>query len=80
MLLFTPEITAYLEMFEMTHSLTGGATWVAWQRTSLPAVGGVEDQPAKMMQAMTFLAGVHYTLTGEQQPKRRKRATKQKNV
>lgn len=44
------------EWFQLTHGLHGGPGWVEWQRTSLPAAGGVEDQPAKLMEALALLA------------------------
>jgi hypothetical protein len=78
-LLFTPEVNAYIEMFEMTHTLNGGVGWVMWQRTALPAEGGVEDQPAKVMQAITFLAEQHNALIDARRPKKKdRREAKQK--
>lgn len=55
-LLFTSDVTEALEWFQLTHQLVGGYGWVAWQRTSLPAAGGVEDQPAKLMEALALIA------------------------
>lgn len=69
-------MTAYLELFELTHSLTGGLGWAMWQRTALPAEGGVEDQPAKVMQALTFLCDQRNRIVDERRPQRKKKRTK----
>lgn len=56
MLLFTPEVQQHLELFALTHQLQGGYGWIAWQLTTLPATGGMEDQPAKLMEALALIA------------------------
>lgn len=56
MLLFTPDVKEYLEWFALTHQLQGGYGWMVWQLTKLPANGGVEDQPAKVMEALALIA------------------------
>jgi hypothetical protein len=55
-LTFTPDVTNYLAWFELTHQVHVGAGWTAWQRSSLPASGGLEDQPAKLMEALALIA------------------------
>lgn len=55
-LLFTQVVREALEWFQLTHQLQGGYGWVQWQRTALPAAGGVEDQPAKLMEALALIA------------------------
>lgn len=56
MLLFTADVKEALAWFELTYDLQGGYGWAMWQRTSLPAAGGVEDQPAKLMEALALIA------------------------
>jgi len=53
---FTREVEEWLEWFALTHQLQGGMGWLAWQRTALPVAGGVGDQPAKVMEALTVIA------------------------
>jgi len=55
-LLFTPDVQEALSWFQLTHDLQGGYGWAMWQRTSLPVAGGVEDQPAKLMEALALIA------------------------
>lgn len=56
MLLFTPDVLEAQRWFELTHDLQGGYGWAMWQRTSLPVEGGVEDQPAKLMETLALIA------------------------
>lgn len=56
MLLFTPDVQDYLDWFVLTHQVQGGYGWIAWQMTKLPAKGGLEDQPAKLMEALALIA------------------------
>lgn len=56
MLVFTPEVKQYLEWFVLTHQLRGGYGWLAWQRVALPIAGGMDEQPAKLMEALAFIA------------------------
>jgi hypothetical protein len=55
-LLFTPDVKEALEWFQLTYQLQGGYGWVEWQRTALPAAGGLEDQPAKLMETLALIA------------------------
>lgn len=43
-------------MFALTHSIRVSDGWIAWERTALPVAGGIEDQPAKVMEAMALIA------------------------
>ena len=65
MLLFTPDVIEALDWFQLTHQPQGGYGWVQWQRTSLPVAGGVEDQPAKLMEALTLIAREENALRNE---------------
>lgn len=56
MLLFTPDVEEALAWFQLTHDLQGGFGWAMWQRMSLPTAGGVEDQPAKLMESLALIA------------------------
>lgn len=56
MLLFTADVKEALSWFQLTYNLQGGYGWAMWQRTSLPAAGGVEDQPAQLMEALALIA------------------------
>ncbi len=64
MLLFTADVKEALGWFQLTHELVGGYGWVAWQRTSLPSAGGVEDQPAKLMETLALIAREENALIG----------------
>jgi hypothetical protein len=55
-LVFTPDVKEALEWFQLTFSLHGGPGWLEWQRIGLPHAGGVNDQPAKVMEALTLIA------------------------
>jgi hypothetical protein len=44
-------------MFALTHQLRSGPGWAMWQLEKLPAAGGIEDQPAKLMEALAIIAG-----------------------
>lgn len=48
-------------MFELTHQLRVGSGWAMWQRDSLPSEGGIEDQPAKLMEALALIARIENT-------------------
>lgn len=61
---FTREVESALEWFTLTHQLHGGYGWALWQRTALPAVGGVGDQPAKVMEALALIAREENALIG----------------
>lgn len=74
MLLFTTEVKQYLEWFQLTHQLRGGYGWIAWQRTALPAAGGLEGQPAKLMEALALIAREENALL----QRKRRRESKQK--
>ncbi len=65
MLLFTADVKEALEWFQLTHQLQGGYGWVEWQRTALPSAGGVEDQPAKVMEALALIAREENALIGQ---------------
>lgn len=56
MLLFTTDVTETFEWFELTHQVKTGTGAPVWQRTSLPAAGGLEDQPARLMEALALVA------------------------
>lgn len=56
MRLFTRDVRAALRWFELTHQLHGGHGWLAWQRASLPAAGGLENQPARLMEQLALIA------------------------
>jgi hypothetical protein len=49
-------VKEYLEWFSLTYQIQGGHSWIEWQRSLLPATGGIEDQPAKLMEALDLIA------------------------
>jgi hypothetical protein len=55
-LCFTPDVHRYLELFALTHEISAAASVVMWRRTSMPRLGGVEDQSAKDMEALALIA------------------------
>lgn len=59
-LAFTPETEAALALFRHTHGVTAAGFGAAWfEERALPAEGSVEQQPAKLMQALAWLESVH---------------------
>ncbi|HXG88765.1 MAG TPA: hypothetical protein VNJ02_10550 [Vicinamibacterales bacterium] len=64
---FTPEIENALRVFYWTHEVTthpNGA--VRWQRTSLPAAGGLDEQNAWLMSALGCVHQTHLEVMHEQ--------------
>jgi hypothetical protein len=55
-LLFTRDVQEALEWFALTHQLVQDNGGLRWQRTSLPAAGGLEDQPARLMETLALIA------------------------
>ena len=53
--LFTPAVEAWLSLFTLTHELRPGTGWV---RTSLPAAGGVGNQPSTTLEALNWIRRV----------------------
>lgn len=80
MLQFTADVKDYLEWFHLTHQIHGGYGWVVWQRTSLPLEGGVEDQPAKLMEALALIAREETELLQRKPKRRQKKSTPQRDA
>lgn len=76
MLCFTPDVKDALEWFQLTYQPQGGYGWVQWQRTSLPVAGGVEDQPAKLMEALTLIAREENAALTKRSERKQKRQPK----
>lgn len=73
-LLFTPQVLAWIAQFGQTHRvdvLPSGA--LRWVRQALPVLGGVNDQPALEMQVGDWIASTMARLTGERSAERDRR-------
>jgi hypothetical protein len=46
------------EWFELTYAVEFGPGWMRWRRVALPYDGGLADQPARLMQALAYIAHV----------------------
>ena len=53
------------EWFALTHQVVSGFGVAYWQRTALPAAGGLGDQDAWLMQALEYLRRVKDQLLTE---------------
>lgn len=51
--LFTPEVSRLFDLFYDTHAIDARGRWA---RVSLPAPGGVSDQPARELEALGVIA------------------------
>lgn len=60
--LFTPEVSAAFDLFYQTHALEAPGIW---RRVSLPAPGGIGQQPARELAAITWIARVWNSRLGE---------------
>jgi hypothetical protein len=69
-------VREWLQLFELTHQVYGGYGWVMWQRTSLLVSGGIEDQPAKDMEALTLIARIENAALAKRPKRERKREPK----
>ena len=52
---FTPDVEQVLEWFEATHRVELIGQVPQWQRVTLPYTGGLNEQPAKLIEALTFV-------------------------
>lgn len=52
---FTADVEQWFEWFEATHRIDVIGGVAQWQRVALPYAGGAGDQPAKLMEALTFM-------------------------
>lgn len=69
--LFSPQVEAWLALFDITYTLrVTGLGGVQWERVALPAVGGIEDQPAVDLLALDWIARVWNGWLAEQRPRR----------
>jgi hypothetical protein len=54
---FTTFVDEVLEWFDATYELAPvGGLAVMWQRAALPVAGGLGEQPAKLIEALGFVA------------------------
>jgi hypothetical protein len=60
--MFTPDVEQALESFALTHDVQPFGDVVLWQRRELPHAGGVNEQPAKLLETMTFICQQKNTL------------------
>lgn len=72
-LLFTTEVKQALDWFDECYELEGGFGYVRWHRVALPLTGGINEQPAKLLEQMAYIADVRNTDLARDRPKRRGR-------
>jgi hypothetical protein len=71
---FTPFVDEVLSWFGSTYDLELGVGVARWRMTTLPYPGALAEQPAKLMEALTFVADVRNTqLLSERKPRERRR-------
>ena len=56
--LLTPEVKAWLSLFDLTHELRTGQGGAYFQRVAFPASGGVDEQPARTLEALNVIRRV----------------------
>lgn len=71
-LLFTPDVEAWLQLFTVTHALRVGLGGARWERIALPVSGGIDEQPAKDLHALSWIADVWNAWLAEQRSPRRR--------
>jgi hypothetical protein len=74
-LMFTPEMDVLFETFAETHDVQVGVGWARWQRTTLPYGGGLNEQPAKLMDELAFVRQQQNALLRRKDAKPRRRDT-----
>lgn len=57
-LLLTPFVQEASSLFDVTHEIRLGDGVAYWSRVSLPVSGGIDRQPAKMLQALSVICNV----------------------
>jgi len=71
----TAENRAWIDIFHQTHQVRvdGLSGYVRFERTALPVAGGLYDQPARDMEALSVLEAVAAAVIDEQTKERRAR-------
>lgn len=70
MLAFTPAVDNVLAWFELTYAPEVGFGSMQWKRNGLPYAGGVADQPAKLMEALAYVALLRNSVIAEELDRR----------
>jgi hypothetical protein len=54
-LLFTPDVDDAIDWFALTHDVQPIGNVAMWRREALPHAGGINEQPAKLLDTLTFI-------------------------
>lgn len=79
-LAFTPAVDDVLGWFDLTYEIEVGFGWMQWRLASLPYTGGVADQPAKLMQALAFVARLRNMRIAEDLKRQRRGPTEKRRT
>jgi hypothetical protein len=63
--LLTPDVKAWLSLFDLTHEVRRGEGRAYFTRVAFPASGGVDDQPARTIEALNVIRVVRNALLVE---------------
>jgi hypothetical protein len=70
--LFTPDVEVVLTLFRHAYEMTSNGFGAMWfRRIALPASGGIEDQPAKVMQQLAWVESLENAILAEQAREKR---------
>jgi len=59
-----------LAWFDECYALEAGFGWVRWRRVALPTEGGIDVQPARLLEQMAWIAQVRNAELSRRRPAR----------